>query len=149
MAFSGFMATGGFNENGKLSGRVNPSEAERKLQSVLDKLLLYHFIHGHTSCWHLLLKNQQESGPEKIICSILFEKMGLNEKCSVGEVHTTPLMTERNKNSLEFQPAKGGMPRLYQRKTLRNLDANKLISTWDAKILPLPLCSGAVNTIKV
>lgn len=128
MAFSGFIAMGEFNENGKLSGRVNPSETERKLQSVLDKLLLYHFIHGHTSCWHLLLKNQQESGPEKIICSILFEKMGLDEFCWESPHHT-----EKKETSLVLQPAKGGMPRLHQRKTLRNLDANKLISTWDAK----------------
>lgn len=49
MVFSGFIAMGGFNENGKLSGRVNPSEAERKVQSVLEKLPLYHFIHDNTS----------------------------------------------------------------------------------------------------
>lgn len=107
MVFSGFIATGGFNENGNLSGKVNPSEAERKLQSVLDKLLLYHSIHGHTSCWHLLLKNQQESGPEKIICSILFQKMGLNEQCSIGKVHTTPLMTQKNETSQPNRECQG------------------------------------------
>lgn len=104
---------GGFNENGNLSRRVNPSEVDRKLWSTLDKLLLYHFIHGHTSCWHLLPKNQQESGPGKIICSIIFQKMGSNEQRSNGKVHTTPLMTEKKETSRAFEPAKWGTPRLY------------------------------------
>lgn len=112
MVFTGFTATGGFNENGNLSRRVNPSEVERKLQSALNKLLLYHFIHGHTSCWHLFLKNQQGSGPEKIICSVLFQKTGPNEQPFIGKVHTTPLMTQRKETSLAFEPAKRGTPRL-------------------------------------
>lgn len=57
--------------------------------------------------------NQQEPGPEKIICSILFQKTGLNEQHSIGKVHTTPLMTQKKETSLVFEPAKQGTPRLY------------------------------------
>lgn len=63
--FSGCIATGGFHKSGNLSRRLNPSEAERRLQSIPEKLLLYHFMHAQSGCWHLLLNKPARIRPWK------------------------------------------------------------------------------------
>lgn len=114
--FSGFIATGGVNENGNLSRRLNPSEAERRLQSIPDDLLLYHFTHSQSGCWHLLLNKPARitRWKDSLIFFMQHEgrQMGLNKQHPIGKVRATPTVTYKKEISLAFEPAKQGMPNL-------------------------------------